>query len=155
MGHGFGQHGIEPAAAQLRFFDPTDALPMDELLMRGGESLFTEPAPVRLAPVRPAGKSAAVPQKKAQRHLPACHEVLLGLPPATDKVTDGLVSFVGNSNRRQLPGTQQAREHLGVSPSVLIRSPGFFGIREGAMTLHSAPISMTWRYIPYPQPPAS
>lgn len=78
--------------------------------------MLPQPASVRLAPGRAAGKAPALTQQKAQQRQLGRREIVLSLPSGAHEVAHRLVTLIRNPHGRELPRSQQPRQSDGVAP---------------------------------------
>jgi hypothetical protein len=141
---------LEP---RLGILDGLAVLPQHELLGRVLEALLTEPSHVRLRPRGAAGEDPPVAEQEGLEVLAFGAQVLHRRLAGAHELAHRLGS--GTQMRVSSPARCRRAKVMASRRLVLTRSPGRFGIREGAITAQSWPSATTCRCGPYPIGPAS
>ena len=109
-----------------------------DLLLRPGELDAFQPAPVRLRPPGAARIAMAMARQKRQQPLLGLALQMLHVLTRTGQIAQRLLCLIRNPHGAQFAGAMQARQTKASRRSVFTRSPGFFGISDGATTWQSS-----------------
>src|ERR1700744_2501667 len=121
------------------------------MLCRMLEALPSKPPPMSDGPVLAAVEDAAVTEKKSHQLLAFLPQIFCCCLACPRQVANGFMDRIRHPYRGQFAGSMQPCQHHGITASrrlVLTRSPGFFGMSDGATTAQSWPSALTWRYSP-------
>ena len=97
----------------------------------------------------------SVPEQVLHEPVFGAALVALGGGTRADQVAQRFVRRIRDPDARQRPAREALRELLRVPTIVLILSPGFRRISDGATTSQSMPIFVSCQYNTYPVGPAS
>ena len=126
------QLSVQPSQSLDGILDRIDPVLEDDLLRRVLELLIGQPATMRQGPMPTAVEDAAVAQQKRQQLLALAAKVLGRRRAGANQVTHRFMGGIGHTHRGQLAGRSSRANVTASRRLVLIRSPGFFGINEGA-----------------------
>ena len=139
---------LQSVAPGYRCLDGRDTIFQHNMINRLVELEACQPAPVQLRPGRSV-VVAAVAQQEARQLLTRLAQGAHCRLTCTNEITDRFVGLIRNPDRGQFTGAVQLGKIDRIPPiGLLIRSPGFRGINDGATTAHSCPATVSCRWMP-------
>ncbi len=108
-----------------------------------------------LAPGTLAMITITMTQKQGLEPMPAAAQIIDRMGSRSAQIANGLIGRFRNVDGFEFAGTEQPASFTASRRSVFIRSPGRFGVIEGATTMQGTPSWRNRRAMTNPQGPAS
>ena len=120
---------------------------LERALQRGQiEPLRADPPPVGVAPVLAREIGAPVAGQELEYAMPPAKNIAAEVVAASNEIAHRLLTLVEDVDGGELAGAEQAHELRRVSAVGLDPLPRGRGVSAGAMTAHSTPSAVSWRW---------